>query len=550
MGKRQRDCVGCGAPVGFIDRQRCCRCTARLKEEASRASCPACGRSRVLQDDTGRCITCSRTCVSCGRPVRSPTVTQCGVCRREADRQAAKQVCPRCQRPGFLQTATGWCGHCSRQRQTKQPPRQCAGCGQVRRHAGLGLCSACWQKHPDRPFIAAENLAARLAEPVPWLGDFAGHLADRHCVGRACTMISTLGRLLDDEHPNHPQALLDRARRPGRSMGSLARALEAFFTQRGLALPTDHTQRLAAGRRRRRIEATPLPLRPQVQAFAESMLRARERALKAGTLPRTDSTIDAALAIVRDLARFLTSTRNKQDWSLTDVHDVEAFLATMPKARQRRLTVLRQYFRFARSRKIVLIDPTRGVKAKGPSGFSGATVAVDHQRQLFRRWTTGTDAHPHEALLGILALLHAASSNEVRLLRVDDLDLPNRAIRLGKRPHPVPMDPVSWSALQRCLAHRENQHTDNPHMIVTRITKTGPAPASTAYVSHLLDPCGIPPRSLRSTRLTNLVNTLDPKLVAAALGMDPEGVMIYLADHVDAGRLAQGREVTLGSGTA
>jgi integrase len=407
----------------------------------------------------------------------------------------------------------------------------------VRRHAGLGLCSACWQKHPDRPFVAAENLASRLAEPVPWLGDFAGHLAERHCASRACTMISALGRLLDDEHANHPQALLNRARRPGRSMGSLARALEGFFTQRGLALPTDQAQRLAAGRRQRRIDATPLPLRPQVHAFAESMLRARERALKAGTLPRTDSTIEAALAIVRDLARFLIGTRNKQDWALTDVHDLEAFLATMPKARRRRLTVLRQFFRFARSRKIVLIDPTRGVKAKGPSGFSGTIVAVDQQRQLFRRWTTDTDAHPHEALLGILALIHAATSSEVRLLRVDDLDPTNRSIRLGKRPHPVPMDPASWSVLQRCLAHRESQHTDNPHVIVTKITKSGQTAASTAYVSHVLDPCGVPPRTLRSTRLAELVNTLDPKLVAAALGMDPEGVMIYLADHVDPGRL-------------
>lgn len=40
------------------------------------------------------------------------------------------------------------------------------------------------------------------------------------------------------------------------------------------------------------------------------------------------------------------------------------------------------------------------------------------------------------------------------------------------------------------------------------------------------------------TRLADLVNTMDPKLVAAAFGMNPEGVMIYLADHVDSGRLA------------
>jgi hypothetical protein len=35
-----------------------------------------------------------------------------------------------------------------------------------------------------------------------------------------------------------------------------------------------------------------------------------------------------------------------------------------------------------------------------------------------------------------------------------------------------------------------------------------------------------------------LVNTIDPKLVAAAFGMRPEGVMFYLAGHVDEPRLA------------
>jgi hypothetical protein len=43
---------------------------------------------------------------------------------------------------------------------------------------------------------------------------------------------------------------------------------------------------------------------------------------------------------------------------------------------------------------------------------------------------------------------------------------------------------------------------------------------------------------LRCTRLADLVNIMDPKLVAAAFGMNAEGVMIYLADHVDDSRLA------------
>jgi hypothetical protein len=42
---------------------------------------------------------------------------------------------------------------------------------------------------------------------------------------------------------------------------------------------------------------------------------------------------------------------------------------------------------------------------------------------------------------------------------------------------------------------------------------------------------------LRNTRLADLVNTMDPKLVAAAFGMDAGSVMIYLADHVDDIRL-------------
>jgi hypothetical protein len=54
----------------------------------------------------------------------------------------------------------------------------------------------------------------------------------------------------------------------------------------------------------------------------------------------------------------------------------------------------------------------------------------------------------------------------------------------------------------------------------------------------VLDPRGVAPRMLRSTRLIDLVNTMDPKLVAAVFGMDAESVMIYLADHPDPDREA------------
>lgn len=150
--------------------------------------------------------------------------------------------------------------------------------------------------------------------------------------------------------------------------------------------------------------------------------------------------------------------------------------------------------------------------------------------------------HPHEALLGILALLHGASSSEVRYLRLGGIDPAARTIRRGQRSHPVPLDSVSWTTVQRCVAHRETQRTSNPHLMVTKDTKAGRNPASVAYVSHILDRAGISPRMLRSTRLIDLVNTMDAKLVAAAFGMYPEGVIIYLADRVDEGQLPDRHE--------
>ncbi|ANP56711.1 hypothetical protein AVL59_22945 [Streptomyces griseochromogenes] len=112
-----------------------------------------------------------------------------------------------------------------------------------------------------------------------------------------------------------------------------------------------------------------------------------------------------------------------------------------------------------------------------------------------------------------------------------------QTLKLGKRPHPVPLDPASWTVLQRCLSHREARPTTNPHVMVTKGTKAGRGPASTAYLSHVLDDCGYRTRMIRGTRLVDLVNAMDPKLVAAAFGMDPEATLIYLADRVDPGRL-------------
>jgi site-specific recombinase XerD len=382
--------------------------------------------------------------------------------------------------------------------------------------------------------VRAANLAATLTDPPRWLAQFASYLAPHHHPTRSCAMITKLGRLLTDAHPRHPQALLERAMVTEPALG---RALEDFFTSNHLALPIGRAEIQAASRRQHRIDAVPQPLRPAAAAFADHLLAGRERARKAGTQPRKHATIDNRLTAVRDLAGFLLTHRDKSDWATVEVADIEAFLHSRPSQRASYLAGLRQFFAFATRRRLVLIDPTRTLTAPQPWGFRGPTLTLDQQRSLFQRWTTDPDVHPHEKLVGLLALLHGATTTEIQQLTDDAVDDANHTVALGRRPQPTPLDPATWTALEQCLAHREALRSHNPHLLITQRNKATRAPASDGYVKHTLDPVGIQPRILRSTRLASLVNSVDTKLVAAAYGMTNEAVSAYLADHVDPTRL-------------
>jgi hypothetical protein len=185
---------------------------------------------------------------------------------------------------------------------------------------------------------------------------------------------------------------------------------------------------------------------------------------------------------------------------------------------------------------VILSDPTRGLRAQFNPGFRGQTVDLDTQRRLFTRWAAH-DTPAHESLVGLLALLHAASVGELKDLLVSDIDTVRQTVRLGHRSSSVPLDPVTWQALQRCLLEREQTRTRNPHVLVTRLSKTGGAPVSSYYMSHVLDAAGASPRALRSTRLATLVTKCDPVLVTEAFGLHPRATTYYLADTVDEQRL-------------
>jgi hypothetical protein len=409
----------------------------------------------------------------------------------------------------------------------------CARCGEQRRNARQGLCNRCSLADPDRPFRYAAVMATRLAPLPAWWEDLTAFAAARHHPSGAIVILREAGRLLAADPAASPQQILDRC---APASGTAGRALRGFFTSRGLALPGDEEQRRAAARRRRHLDAVPAGLATAVARFNRSQLEERERARRSGRRPLSDITLETRLRILRDLAIHLTSARPVTSWPEVTATDLEGFLGHSPGNRHQRTYVLRSFFGWAKRRKLILTDPATALQLGSQPAFTGTVLDASTQRALFRRWA-GSTAHPHERLTGLLALLHAASNAQLRSLTISDAGHAHRTLKLAGRPFPAPLDPVSWAALEDCLRHRAALSTLNPHVIVTRNTRTGDSPAHQSYLSRALRPAGTTPALCRQTRISQLVTDLDPKLAAAALGMQDSGLIRYLTDSIDSDRL-------------
>ncbi len=97
----------------------------------------------------------------------------------------------------------------------------------------------------------------------------------------------------------------------------------------------------------------------------------------------------------------------------------------------------------------------------------------------------------------------------------------------------MPLDPVTGSALAAAITARARQATGNPHLIVTKDSRSHQKACSPYLMTHVLDGAGIRPSTLRQTRLAEFAHQLDPRLVAAAFGMTEEGALHYLIGAVN-----------------
>lgn len=485
-----------------------------------------------------------RTLVVCSDCRQSAPLHGRGRCHRCYGRQwreSRKQLCDRCHTLGTIGPGTGVCGRCRRAARAHKVPeaKACIGCGRPARSRSFGRCGNCRSKRPEWAHGYADGLLRRLCDPPPWLPGFASYLIDRLSPARAVVLLIELKSVLASGGTS-PTAVLERARLPGRTtVGALARALEAYFVKAGLALALDHHDQAARLRRTRRVADVPEGFRSLVSRFDHAQIEARGRSLRAGTKPRSDRTLEINLAAIRDFAVFVDRTRDARSWETVAVGDIEAFLATKSASNGvRQLHCLRTFFRWARTKRAIAVDPTRGIQASSNFAFRATVLDGAAQRALFRRWSKdAVSLHPDEPAAGLLGLVHGASPTEMRVLQVGDIDLFAGTVKLGFRPEPTPLDPVTSAAIRRSLEQRTPARNLNPYLFVNQANKTTGGPVSSSHLERLLAPAGVTPKLLRATRLAHLVTVIDPILVAKAFGIKNGAALHYLADTVDEGRI-------------
>jgi hypothetical protein len=379
-------------------------------------------------------------------------------------------------------------------------------------------------------------VAARLVTVPTWWDGLTGFAAARHHPGGAVAILRETSRLLTAEPTASAQQLLLCCTGETASAALTARALTAFFTSRGLTLPDDTAQRRAVARRQCYVDAIAEPLRSAVGAFDLDQVAERDRDRRAGRHQLADATLATRLRILRDLAAHLMTARHLTGWAEVATGDLEDFLCRAPANQHQHTYVLRRFFGWAKRHKLTLTNPAQPLRLGAQPGFTGAALDLAQQRALFSRWTSD-HTHPHERLIGLLALLHGASNKQVRTLAVVDIDRGRCAAQLSGRRFPTPLDPATRAALTACLRHRDELGTLNPYVIVTGATRTRDTPADSSYLTRALAPSGTTPSACRQSRIAQLVTDLDPKLAAITLGMHDSGMVRYLADNVDRDRL-------------
>lgn len=195
------------------------------------------------------------------------------------------------------------------------------------------------------------------------------------------------------------------------------------------------------------------------------------------------------------------------------------------KHRANDASALRDLFRTLKSKRLVFTNPTDRVRVGKPNQTTPNRLTPETLQMI------GRAAEWNPALRVVLALVgvHALGPRQLRLLRLEHLDLPNSRLDIGGATRT--MDPFTADAISGYLTYRHTRwpRTSNPHLLVTRRTAHDQAAVSEFWLGSLLRHLPVTLRQLREDRILDEAHATDadPLHLSAMFGLGAQAGLRY-----------------------
>ena len=144
------------------------------------------------------------------------------------------------------------------------------------------------------------------------------------------------------------------------------------------------------------------------------------------------------------------------------------------------ISALRSLFTWAKKTGVIFRNPATRIRLGKREHLVWQPLTAAHLAEAVAVATT-----PAARLCVVIAAVHAARPGAIRALRLDDVDLASRRLRLGGTDRA--MGELTGKVLREWLEYRQRRwpHTANPHLLVSKESALHHGPVSTAYLTGL-----------------------------------------------------------------
>lgn len=285
--------------------------------------------------------------------------------------------------------------------------------------------------------------------------------------------------------------------------------------------PVDHEERAVAAR----IQTLPEPIASEVRRWVTALRGQGRRAHRARSSSVIRKYVDNAHPMLTDWSQTLGSLRE-----ITPDHIRAALDARTGHIARHVQVALRSLFQALKQERVIFRDPTSGISLTTnhalPTGLPAERLGGILERA----------GKPRTRLIIVLIAVHALTWNEIRHLRLTDLDLASGRLsaRRSSARHIVRLDELTHRLVAEWLTERQKTwpRTTNPHLLISRATVYHPQllPLAHSYTYPVLHKLGVSATQLRVDRLLDEArHSAGPVHMMRLFGISPTTALKYVS---------------------